>query len=552
MKAPSFTIAVVVTLGLGIGANAAVFTVVDAVLLRPLPYAEPEQLALLNHTDRRSGITKDFIAIGDYYDLVRQQSAFESIGAYGGFPSSIVTDGEPIRLRVLSTHAGAFRAMRPALVLGRGIEADDQHQGAAPVVVLGHDVWVRHYAADPAILGRSLRIGTTDRQVVGVAAPGFQFPARAATDAIVPMNLPAQAPPNRRGGWLNVVARLAPGATIESASADLAKLSARYETDFPQTNLASEYSAVPLRDALAGNAKTPLLLLLAAVGVLLLIACANVANLVLARALARRQEMSLRVALGAGRKRLAVQVLAESLVLAIAGGAFGVAIAQMGAGAIAALVPRSVGAPGLADVGVNGPVLLFSLAVVCLAALALGLVAALMLNRQASRISLAESARMSMSGRARKSASALVVAEVALAIVLLVGAGLILRSFERLIDVDPGFRLEGVAAQEIQLPAGRYQEIQARRAFYDRMVAEVAAIPGVRTVGHGVVMPLTGNNWTITLERTDLALAAGERPRGRLAGRVARVLRRARHRAGLWAALRGRRRPWWSARRHRE
>ena len=509
---PAFSLAVVLTLALGIGANAAVFTVVEAVLLRPPPYDHPDEIVVLQHRDRRTQITKEFLAIGDYYDLQAQASSFASMGSHGGGETSIVTEGEPIRVRNLSLAPGAFRALRPPVVVGRGIEDSDARPGAAPVVLLSHDLWVEQYGADRNVIGRSLKIGTTDRQVIGVVADGFTYPPRARTDVIVPIGDPNELPANRRGGWTTAIARLKPGQTIDQAEAELRRLSVQWERDYPQSNLDSEYFAVSLSDWLAGNSRTPLLLLFGAVGVLLLISCANVGNLVLARSLSRRSEMAVRVALGAGQGRLGGQLLAENLVLSITGGVFGVILAQVGARAITALVPPTVGAAGLDEVNVNGMVLLFSFAITTFTAVALGGVATLAAHRRSVRGSLVDATRMSMSQRARRSASALVAVEVAMAIVLLVGAGLILRSFRQLMNVDPGFRIEGVLTLDMQLPAGAYPAGPAREAFYQRAFAALKATPEIEEVGAAVITPLTGNNWTATLDRVDRPVPAGERP----------------------------------------
>jgi predicted permease len=511
-RAPSFTLAVVLTLALGIGANAAVFAVVEAVLLRPLPYRDAGELVVLQHRDRRTGITKEFLAIGDYHDLRTQASSFAAMGTHGGGQGSLYDTPEPGRVRFLALAPGAFAALRPDVILGRGILETDAQQGAAPVMLLSHEVWDRRYGSDPSVLGRTLRLESTDRQVVGVLGPGFRFPARAQTDVIVPVMYPAQLPANRRAGWTTSVARLRPGVTIDQANTELRRLSVQYEKDYPESNLASEYFAVSLKDWLAGSSRKPLLLLSGAVGVLLLIGCANVGNLVLARALARRQEMAVRVALGASRRRMAAQLVSENLVLAAVGGIVGALLAQAGARGIATLVPSTVGAPGLDQVRINGPVMLFSLAVTMLTALSLGGVATLAAHRRSVRGTLVDSTRLSMSPRARRSASALVVAEVALAIVLLVGAGLILRSFGRLMEVDPGFRIENVMALDTQLPAGSYQEVASRQAFFQRALESLRAVPGVEAAGAAVVTPLTGNNWTIPLDRADQPVPAGERP----------------------------------------
>src|SRR6478672_5055540 len=289
-------------------------------------------------------------------------------------------------------------------------------------------------------------------------------------------------------------------------------MSRQLEKEFPQQNLASEYFPLGLRTALAGNTRPALLLLFAAVGVVLLIACANVANLLLARSLGRRREMSVRLALGAGGGRLVAQLLTESLALALVASMAGVVAAYWGSHALVALLPRSGNVPGLNDVHINGRVLAFTLGIVILTTLVFGLVAALTVRSEKAVGVLNASRGSSMGARARRATSALVVAEVALAIVLLVGAGLILRSFAALLAVDPGFRTANVMTMSLQLPTNRYREGGPREGFYTQALAQIKSIPGVQEVGMAAVTPLTGNNWTSPFERPEQPVPAGERP----------------------------------------
>jgi putative ABC transport system permease protein len=507
-----FTTAAVLTLALGVGASSAVFAVVEAVLLRPLPYADAGSIAVLNHRDQRTGVTKAFIAIGDYVDLVQRQSAFAAVGAYGGRSATVYNLGEPFRASALLATSGVFDALGIQPSMGRALQPGDSRPGAAKVAILGHALWERRFGSDPAIVGRGVRLGSDDYQIVGVGPKGFHFPPDAPTELILPQTLPLQAPAERKAGWTFAVARLKPGIDVEAASSNLAALSRQFEAQFPQENQGSQYFALPLRDSLVGSSKSALVLLLAAVGVVLLIACANVANLLLARSLSRRREIAVRLALGAGRRQLAVHVLAESLVLAVVGGLVGVVAARWGVRALVALVPRSVTVPGLADVGINSAVLVFTLGVSVAVALVCGLVSAMTVRGESGSGALVAPTRVTMSLSARRAASALVVFEVALAIVLLVGAGLILRSFARLANVDPGFRADHVMTVGVGVPADRYREEPARQAFYARAFAAVHSVPGVQEVGTAAVTPLTGNNWTVPFERSDQPVPSGQRP----------------------------------------
>ena len=302
-----------------------------------------------------------------------------------------------------------------------------------------------------------------------------------------------------------------PGRTIVDATSELTRISKQLEHDFPQSNLAASYFPLSVRDVLVGNTKPALILLLAAVGVVLLIACANVANLLLARSLSRRREMAVRMALGAGRGRLAAQLLTESLALAIVASIAGVVLAYGGSRALVALVPQSVEAPGLSEVRLNASVLLFAMGLTALTTIAFGCMAMLTVRLDSAASVLVGAGRTSASTGVRRAASGLVVAEVALAIVLLVGAGLIMRTFASLLSVDPGFRYDRVMTMTVGIPADRYRDTVAREAFYRNTFAAIRAIPGVEEIGTAAVTPLTGNNWTVPFERVEQPVAAGER-----------------------------------------
>jgi putative ABC transport system permease protein len=511
LREPAFTAAAVLTLALGVGANVAVFAVVEAVLLRPLGYADADRIVILNHRDQRTGLTKEYIAIGDYVDITQRQSSFESVAGYGSWQVTVTGDGEPYRVPTLAAAPGLLEALRVRPILGRTIQPEDSRPDAAPVVMLGHDLWKTRFGGDPAAVGRSVRIGSRDHTIVGVAPAGFQFPPTATVGMIYPQTIPTTAPAQRKNGWIFAAARLKAGRTVEDATTDLAKVSRQMEQEHPQQNQGSTYFAMPLRDQLVGNTKPALVLLLAAVGVVLLIACANVANLLLARSLARRREMALRTALGAGRSRLAAQLLSESLALALVAAVVGVVFANWGARALVSLVPQSVSVPGLADVNVNGPVLVFALVLTAITTVAFGLVAMTTVRLENAASVLVGGGRLSMSAAARRAASGLVVAEVALAVVLLVGAGLIVRTFSELLSIDPGFRTDRVMTIGIAIPNERYKDVEARAGYYQHAFASLRAVPGVREVGAAVVTPLTGNNWSAPFERPEQPVAPGER-----------------------------------------
>ena len=511
-REPGFTAAAVLTLALGVGANVAVFALVEAVLLRPLPYDHAEELAVVRHRDTRTGISKEFIAGGDWVDLAARQSSFQSLGAYGFFEGTIYGEGDPWQVPVLGATPALLDAVGFRAAMGRGFTADDAVQGAGPVMILGHELWTNRFGRDPGIIGRSIKLGGQSRTVIGVAPAGFRFPPNTATGLIINQIPLTVAPAVRKSQWTFAAGRLKPGMTIADATSDLAAIAKQMEADYPDQNQGSTYYAVGLRDETVGDAKKALLLLLAAVGAVMLIACVNVANLLLARSLSRRREMAVRLTLGAGRGRLVTQLMMESLALSLVAGLAGIIVAHFGARGLATLVPESLSAPGLADAGINGSVLLFTLLVVVLTAVTCGVIAALTTPMSNAAGLLVVAGRATMSPAARRATSALVAAEMAFAVVLLIGAGLILRSFAGLLSVDPGFESDHVLTMQIAIPADRYQPVEARWGFYDRAFEALRSVPGVTEVGAAVVTPLTGNNWTVPFERTDQPVPSGERP----------------------------------------
>lgn len=509
---PGFSAAAVLTLALGIGANTALFAVVEAVLLRPLPVTNADEIVTLRHRDTNTGVTKEFIAFGDLIDLKTRVRTLQNLTEYGNVQTTMFEGEEPTRIAGLAATPALLHMLHVQPALGRLLSADDMRTGAPPVVMISHDLWQTRFGSDPNIVGRGVLFLNTRRQVIGVLPEGFHFPPNAATDIATPLTLPPVPPAQRQGGWVRAIGRLNPGQSVESIRAELDALSREFAERYPGQNRGTHYYAESLRDALVGDTKRPLLLLLVAVGFVLLIACVNVGNLLLARSLGRHQEIAVRSALGASWSRLVSQVFAEAMVLALTGCLVGVAIAWQAAPVLAGLVPETTQVPALKDVGLNVPVVLFSLAASVVAAVLFSALSCLTLANQKQLFSLAVSRGTSMSVGARRAASWLVAGEIALAGVLLVGAGLTLRSFANLIAVDPGFRVDNVLTLQVTLPAARYRTPDTIVEVYARAMRALEDLPEVTHAGSAEVVPLTANNWTVPFDRVDRPAPAGVRP----------------------------------------
>jgi putative ABC transport system permease protein len=494
-KSPGFTLIAVLTLALGMGANSAIFSVVDAVLLRPLPMADSERLVRVYSVSRSD---KGSSSALDFRDMREKNRSFQELAAADGAELNLTGAGqEPERLQGAQVSAEFFQVLGVQPQLGRVFLSGEDQPGNSRVVVLGHSLWKRRYGGDPAVLGKSLDIAGQPYTVVGVMRPGFDFPSKA--QLWIPLTWEGEllAPIRRGAHWLDVYGRLAPGVSLEQAGADLVALTKALEAQYPQTNTGFSARVLPLRDDLVGDVKPALLLLLGAVGLVLLISCANLSNLLLARAVGREGEISVRLALGATPGHIVRQLLVESLVLAVLGGVAGLLMASWSLDALVAFGPKDI--PRLDEVAVNGQVLAFSAGLSVLTALLFGLFPAL----QAARVELGHSLRdvgRSSTGVRHRARNVLVVSETALAVVLLVAAGLLLKSFVRLQQVDPGFRSDHVLTLGLALPESTYpQGGEVTEAFYDRLLERVRALPGVRAVAATHHLPLNGRNTTTSI-----------------------------------------------------
>jgi putative ABC transport system permease protein len=489
---PGFTAVVLFTLALGIGANTAMFSVVDAVLLRPLPYPQANRLVLLQ--GHKEGIGDEAASVPDYLDWKAQSRSFTEMTAVAG-ASLNLEGGEgrpPERLIAARVSSSFFRTLGVAPSPGRGFTAEEGKPGAARVVVLGRALWRERFGGDPSVVGRTVRLSGESYTVVGVAAPGFAFPSWAqAWTAVAPdPGAPGQ---GRRSDFLSVVGRLGEGATLDGARSEMTTIARRLEREYPNTNTGWGVTVTPLRQRIVGDVRPALLVLLGAVGLVLLIACANVANLLLARGAARGREIAVRAALGASRRRLVGQLLAESLLLSLLGAAAGVAVAYGGTRALLSLDPGIL--PRLGELSIDGTTLLFALGAALVTAILFGLAPALRLTRDDLRQDLVEGARTAGSRAAGLLDRGLVAGQVAVAFVLLVGAGLLIRSFAQLEGVDPGFRAQGVLTARVTLPASRYPDDPRIREFWRSLVERVGELPGVTESGATTDLPLESGSY---------------------------------------------------------
>jgi putative ABC transport system permease protein len=514
-----FTAVAVLTLALGIGANAAIFSIVNAVLLRALPFAEPERLVAVS--SRRADANRNPFTLPDFLDFRDRNRTLSGIAAYGSWNPNLTGTGDPERLSGVRASAGLFDILGVQAVAGRTLRAADDVPGNERVVVLGHALWQRRFGADPAVVGRQVILNGAGYEVVGVLPPEFIFPVR---EAEVAVPLAPDADPLRgvrtSVNFLRAVARLKPGVTREQAEGDLTAVAQRLRQEYPVANAHKVGVIVgPLHEELVGHFRIALLVLFGAVGLVLLIASVNLANLTLARASARRREMAVRAAVGATPWRLVRQLATESLLLALLGGSLGLLLAWYGTDLLLAISPA--GLPRMAEVGLDLRVVWFALGVSLLAGTIFGTGPAF----QAARVNLEEELKGSRRGsspgaRQRRARGLLVVSEVGLSLVLLVGAGLLVRSFFRLQAVDPGFRTENVLAVRLSLPKARYASSAAAAAFFDTLRQRLEALPGVASVGAVSSLPLSGvlANVPFTIEGRAAAPDADLRTHYRLAG----------------------------------
>jgi len=518
-KTPGFTMVAVVVLALGIGANTAIFSVVNAILLRPLPFQAPERLVQVWHVPPPKsfpGTTRFPVSPANYLDWEKQNHVFENMAIYGHRSYNMTGSGEPESVSGIAVSPEFFFVLRVQPILGRVFLSEENQDGRGKVAILSQAFWQTHFASDPNIVGRTISLDHLTYTVVGVVASKSLFPVSSDPQSQPQLWTPlawTDAERAIRGNHnYHVIARLKPGADVKQSQAEMNTISARLEQEYPNDDKGWGATVVPLRDQLVGDVRPALMVLLGAVGFVLLIACANVANLVLIKTLARQKEIAIRTALGASSVRVVRQILSETLLLALTGGMLGLVFAHFGVKLIVAFLARSL--PRTADITVDGWVLAFTLAVSVLTGVVAGLLPAI----RASKTNLNDSLKQGL-GRTdadsggNRTRGVLVISEVALSLVLLIGAGLLIRTLARLRNVDPGLDPHNVLTMSFSLSSTKYDKSVQQIAFYDQLLQRVRGLPGVASAGAIDFLPLGGGGSTqpIAVEGRP-ALAMSEQP----------------------------------------
>jgi putative ABC transport system permease protein len=487
-KRPGFTFIAVLALALGIGANTAIFSVVNAVLLRPLPFDDSDQLALVWEKRMTLGRVRNPVSPPDFYDWRAQNTVFEDMAAIQSRGYTLGGGDAPDLIDGAAVTPSLFQVLRSRALHGRVFDADEDQPGKDMVAIISHGLWQRRFAADPRIINSPVTINEGQMTIVGVMPPDFSFPNND-TELWTPLALDPEQANNRGLHSLLVVARLKPDTTLEQAQADMERIAGELEK-LHQVNTGHGVNVFSLYEEVVSTARPMLWILLGAVAFVLLIACANVANLLLARAASRQKEIAIRTALGAGRGRIIRQLLTESVMLALLGGTLGVLLALWGLDLLLDISPGAI--PRFKEIGVDTQALLFTLAVSVGTGISFGLVPAIGASRPDLNETLKEGGRSSSGARRNRTRATFVIAQVAICLMLLIAAGLMARSFITLLSISPGFNPDGVLTMKVAL-SSKYREPKLAAAYYQQALEKIGAIPGVQSAGAALGLPLTGS-----------------------------------------------------------
>jgi predicted permease len=504
-KSPGFTLAAILSLAIGIGANTSIFSILDALLLRPLPYRDAGRLVILWNRSPGLNITQDWFSTAQYFDIKTGHHGFEQVAIAIGGNYNLTSRDEPERVGTIRVSSNLLPMLGQSAALGRTFSADEDSPGRPATAVLSHGMWERHYGADPRMIGQSITLNGLSYEVVGIMPPDFSLPREVLptldgaeqADILLPLPLPAGAAQNRDHEDYNIMGKLKPGVTTQQAQAEMDTITAGLRRDYPQVyppNGGLTFGIVPLLEQVVGDVRPSLFVLLGAVGFVLVIACANVANLLLARAFARQKEIAVRTAMGASRWRIVRQLLTESVLLSLCGGALGVLFAFWSLHWIQLLGPKSV--PRIHDIGIDGAVLLSTFLLSLVSGVLFGLAPALRISRLNLNATLRDVSRGSSGtsavwGRGKNFRQLLVVAELALCAMVLIGAALLIRSFRRLQSVSPGFNSRNVLTLELTLSSPKYKDPQVVLATYRDLWNRIEALPGVTASGAVTALPMS-------------------------------------------------------------
>jgi putative ABC transport system permease protein len=492
LKRPGFLVVALSTLALGIGATTAMFTVVNSVLLRPLQFPESERIVLHEGINPRLGIKESNMSVPDVIDWQQQSQSFEQIAGFVTWGAFLSTGDETERVRAAAVSPEFFPLLRTAPLSGRTIQTGDAQAASEPVTVISYGLWQRRFGGAPDVVNRKITLSGVTNTIVGVMPAGFNYPDDTELWAAFQLD-PSEVRDNR---YLNVISRLKPGVSIAQAQTEMDTISQRLAQNYSETNSGWSVRLTELRERMVGELRTALLMLFGAVAFVLLIACANVANLLLARSAYRKKEIALRTALGASRLRLVRQLLTESVLLSVVSGAIGLALSVWLTKLLVAISPAET--PRFEEISINWQVFLFAFGLTILAALLFGLVPALQTSRGNLNETLKESGRTGAPGATRnRIGSLLIVSEVALSFMLLAGAGLLIKSFMQLRKIDPGFNAGNVLAVRLTLPPRKYKQGEPRAQIYKQLVEQVKTVPGVQSAGAVLSLPLGGDTFNV-------------------------------------------------------
>jgi putative ABC transport system permease protein len=493
IKRPGFVVVAVVTLAFGIGANTAIFSVVDAVLLSPLSFPEPERIVVVDGTNLGLGIPEGgATSVPDFFDWRSQSSSFEQIAAFVAGGTVLATNDEPERVRGTSVTEDFFPLFRTQPLKGRLIQAEDFKQGNDYVAVISYALWQRRFGGSDSVIGSKVQSGNFSITILGVMPPGFDYPTQ--TEIWFPYPLdPAKE--KRFNRFLTVAGRLKPGVDIEQARSEMTVINERLAQSYGESNRGWNVKLTKLHDRLVGKLRASLWILLGAVTLVLLIACANVANLQLARATYRQREIAVRTALGASRLRIVRQLLTESVLLSIVSGAVGLALSVWLTKLLVSISPPN--SPRFEEIGMDFRVFGFAFAVALVTGVVFGLVPAVQTSKIDLNTTLKESGRSGSQARGNRIGSALMISEIALSFMLLVGAGLLIKSFIRLRDVNPGFNPSNMLTLRVSLPGGKYQQGEPRVQVFRQVIERISGVPGVASAGAVTQLPLRGDTFNL-------------------------------------------------------